>query len=171
MRRTTLLILLLLLALPAQTLGQKRNRSRTQKQPSPATKQTQPGFRPEAGQVAGQLKALARFLYLYGRISAALERADEQSKEGDIPPEIQAKTKESKSSVVSNISNLRAGLAKLEQTFHANPQLQVSYLKVLSASEAAATAEQLAAANRFDEAGRALLGVAERLADLLVEMR
>jgi hypothetical protein len=128
-------------------------------------------MRPAAAQVAEQLKLLTRFIYVYGKISNGLETADEQAKRGQTNQALSAQTQQNKASVVANIDNLRAGLEKLELSFHSTLQLQRYYTKLFGASQAAANAAQLAAANRFDEAGRVLLGVTERLSDLLVEMR
>ncbi len=121
--------------------------------------------------MAEQLKLLARFLYLYGRISNGLEVAQEQEKRGEATEALLAKMKQSKASVVGDIQAVRAGLEKLEGSFHANPRLHLPYLKLLSASEAASNAEQLAGGNRFDEAGRAMVSVAERLADVLSQLQ
>lgn len=171
MKRILTLALVLLLTIPIQALPQKRSSPAKKRPSAPAPKPTPVDLRPEAAQVAEQLKLLTRFLYLYAQISAGFKAADEQAKRGESSQAIIDRTKQSKASVVSNISGIREGLAKLEEAFHANPRLQRQYLKLLGASEAAATAEQLAAANRFDEAGKVLLSVAERLADVMVEVR
>jgi hypothetical protein len=121
--------------------------------------------------VAEQLKLLTRFIYVYGKISNGLETADEQAKRGQTNQALQAQTQQNKAGVVANIDGLRVGLDKLERSFQANPQLQRQYLKLSGSAAAITNAAQLAAANRFDEAGRVLLGVAERLADVMVEMR
>jgi len=173
LKRILILTLILLLALPAPAFPQKRSSSTSKQKRKPAAtaKQPPPDLRPIAAQVAEQLKLLTRFLYLYGKISTGLQTADEQAKRGESNQTLINQTSQSKASVVANIDNFRVGLEKLEETFHANQMLQRQYLKLLGASEAAATAKQLAAAGRFDEAGRVLLSVADRLADVLVEIR
>jgi len=62
-------------------------------------------------------------------------------------------------------------LAKLEIDFRATPELQPYYIKLAGVAAGAASAEEKAAANQFDEAGRLLLNVINRLADVLVVMR
>lgn len=172
MRRTILLFLLLCAALtPAISQERSTQAAPQKKRPTASARRPAADFRAEAALVAEQLKLLTRFLYLYGRISTGLEAADEQAKKGDLPEALLAKTRENKASVTENIRGIRAGLEKLERSFHSDPRLHRSYLKLLGASEAAARAEQLATANRFDEAGRLLVGVAERLADLTIEVR
>src|SRR5207249_2076913 len=153
-KRALTLALILLCALPVPALPQKRSSSakKPKSRPAAPTKQPPADLRAEAAQAAEQLKLLTRFLYLYARISVGLEAADEQAKRGETNQAAIARNNQNKASVVANISGVRAGLEKLGQSFHANPQLQLQYLKVLSAAEAAAKAEQLAAAGRFDEA-------------------
>ena len=179
MKRTLILTLLLFLYLPLHAplhaLPQQK-KTTPQKRPTPKPKTTPtptptPDLRPAAAQVAEQLKLLARFLYVYGKISNGIETADEQAKRGQPSQAVQAQTQQTKASVVANIENLRAGLTKLEQSFYSDPQLQQYSPRLSNAAQAVANAAQLAGANRFDEAGRALLSVADRLADLVVEIR
>ncbi|MCG3161991.1 MAG: hypothetical protein JMDDDDMK_03219 [Acidobacteria bacterium] len=128
-------------------------------------------MRPEALQVAAQIKNVSNFIYVFGKIVNGLEIAEEQVKRNESSPAIQAKTKQSKDALVARISDLRAGLENLARSFQANPRLQVQYLKISSATEAAANAERLAAAGRYDEAGKTLVIVIERLTDTMISMR
>lgn len=165
-----LAVLMLAAALAAPAFPQAKQPA-SGKKSQKAQKTSPTDLRAEAAQGAQQLKLLIRFLYLYGRISTGLETADEQARRGEITPQQQAQIQKNKADVAANISSLRTGLEKLAQSYHSNERLQRQYLRVLAASEMAAKAEELANANRFDEAGRMLLGVADRLADLLVEVR
>lgn len=128
-------------------------------------------MRPEALQVAAQIKNVSNFIYVFGKIVNGLEIAEEQVKRNESSPAIQAKTKQSKDALVARISDLRAGLENLARSFQANPRLQVQYLKLSYATEAAANAERLAAAGRYDEAGKTLVIVIERLTDTMISMR
>jgi hypothetical protein len=65
---------------------------------------------------------------------------------------------------------VREGLDKLELDFRSNPELNRYYIKLAGVASGAAKAEDLAAANQFDQAGRSLLEVVNRLADVLLEM-
>jgi hypothetical protein len=151
-----------------QALPQAR---RTQKQRAPAPKpQATSDFREEAGQIANQLKLLTRFLFVYGKISNGLETADEQARRGESSDALQTKIKLDKADVVNNLGNIKAGLENVAQSLKAKPQLRAPYIKLSDAVEVVANAQRLAAANRFDEAGKALLGAADRLSDLLVEL-
>ena len=66
---------------------------------------------------------------------------------------------------------MREGLDKLEIDFRTTPELQRYYIKLAGVASGAATAEEQAAANQFDKAGRTLLGVVNHLTDVLLEMR
>ena len=130
-----------------------------------------PDMRPEALQVAAQIKNVSNFIYVFGKIVNGLEVAEDQAKRNEASPAVQAKTKQSKDALVASINGLRAGLENLARSFQANSRLQVQYLKLSYATEAAANAERLAAAGRYDEAGKSLVTVIERLTDTMISMR
>ncbi|HZS10266.1 MAG TPA: hypothetical protein VFD58_35890 [Blastocatellia bacterium] len=173
MKKTIVLTLILLLLLPASALmqttkkrGATKSRTRTAA-PTP----TPVDLRADAAAAAEQLKLVSRFLYLYGRISNGLETSEAQEKRGDLPRTVADRNRESKARVVENIRNLRAGLDQLLTRFQNNSKLQIQAVKLMNANQDAATAEQLAGSGRFDEAGRALVKVAERLAEVVAETR
>src|SRR5262245_56699059 len=128
-------------------------------------------MRPEASQVATQIKNVSNFLYVYGKIVNSLEVADEQAKNKQSSPEIQEKNQKSKDALVVNINKLRAGMESLSKSFQANPRLQVQYLKLSNATDAVLNAERLAAAGRYEEAGKTLIRAIERLTDTVISMR
>lgn len=171
MKRIAIFAVAVLIALVSaprtDSLAQKRKPAR-RATPAPTPV---PDMRPEALQVAAQIKNVSNFIYVFGKIVNGLEIAEEQVKRNESSPAIQAKTKQSKDALVARISDLRAGLENLARSFQANPRLQVQYLKISSATEAAANAERLAAAGRYDEAGKTLVIVIERLTDTMISMR
>lgn len=128
-------------------------------------------MRPEASQIAEQINNVSKFIFVYGKIANGLEIAEEQAKKGQTTPAIQAKYKESKDALIANIRGLRAGLDNLVKVFQANPRLQIQYLKLSYAAEAAANSEKLAAAGNYDDAGKSLVLVVERLTDTIISMR
>ena len=71
----------------------------------------------------------------------------------------------------ASLQNVREGLDQLEISFRSTPELEQYYLKLAGSAAGAATAEDQAAAGHFDQAGRTLLGVVNRLTDVLVLMR
>ena len=153
---------------------QKRTSTAKKKTTTPAAKPATPDLRAEANLVAEQLKLLTRFVYVYGKTANGLEMAELQAKQEATPElqaKLQAKNAQTRSALVASIGSLRDGVDRVGQRFHDNPYLQIQYLKVLSASEAIVSAQQLASGGKFDEAGRTLVAAAERLADAAVATR
>jgi hypothetical protein len=124
-----------------------------------------------AGRVAEQIKTLTRFIYLLGGVAKGLEGVDDAASRNEASPAILEQAKQNKATVRSSIQKVREGLDKLEIDFRATPELQRYYIKLAGVASGAAKAEELAAANQFDKAGRTLLDVVNRLTDVLVEMR
>jgi len=151
---------------PPSLAQKKKPASRAKPAPTPV-----PDMRPEATQVATQIKNVSNFIYVFGKIVNTLEVAEDQAKRNQTSPEIQAKNKKSKDALIASINGLRAGLENVTRSFQANPRLQVQYLKLSYATEAAANAERLATAGRYDEAGKMLVTVIERLTDTMISMR
>jgi hypothetical protein len=149
------------------SLAQKKKPTRSAK-PAPTPV---PDMREEASQVATQIKNISNFIYIYGKIVYSLEVADEQAKNQQTSPEIQAKNQKSKDALILRFRDLRAGLDNLAKSFQANPRLQVQYLKLTFATDAVINAERLAAAGRYEEAGKTLVLVIERLTDTVISMR
>jgi hypothetical protein len=154
-------------SLAQQQLQQKRRSSRRAK-PTPTPT---PDMRAEAAQVAAQIKNVSNFIYVYGKVVNTLEVADEQAKNNPTSPEILATNKKSKETLVASINGLRAGLENLAKGFQANPRLQVQYLKLSYANEAALDAARFAGAGRYNDAGMSLVTVVERLTDTIISMR
>jgi hypothetical protein len=121
--------------------------------------------------VGEQIKVLSRFIYLLGGVAKGLEKSDEDIRSNQASPAIVQQAEQSKTSVRNSIRNVREGLDKLEIDFRATPELQPYYIKLAGSAAGAATAEQQAANNQFDAAGRSLLNVINRLTDVLLIMR
>jgi hypothetical protein len=165
-----------LMLLPASALSQTRrrttntgNRRSTRASANaaqPATETVQSG----ATRVADQIKNLTRFLYLLGGVAKGIEAADDAARRGDASNAVQEQTARSKATVKTSLENVRVGLDKLETDFRAAPELQRYYIKLAGSASGAATAEEQAAAGQYDQAGRSLLGVVNRLTDVLLEM-
>jgi hypothetical protein len=159
------------LVFSGSALAQQKRTSTAKKKTTPAAKPATPDLRAEASQVSEQLKLLTRFIYVYGKAAYGMEMAELQAKQGATSPELQSKNAQTRSSLVASIGSLREGVDRVAQRFHDNQYLQIQYLKVLSASEAITSAQQLASGGKFDEAGRTLVAAAERLADAAVATR
>ncbi|MGH9802718.1 MAG: hypothetical protein ACRD82_20315 [Blastocatellia bacterium] len=171
MKRYSTTVLMLLLAVacafPLASVAQKKTR-----RPAPAPKPTPtPDLRVEAGQIAEQVKNFSKFIYIYGKVVNGLEVADDQARTGKMTPEAAAQNRKSKDALIANIRNLKIGVENLTQSFRNNTRLQVQALKLSFAIDAARDAEQLATAGRYDEAGKSLVTVIERLTDTVLAMR
>jgi hypothetical protein len=162
---------LLLLSVPA--MSQQRRRT-TSKRTTRTTTTAQPGtsgLREGASRVGEKVKVLTRFLYLLGRVSSSLETADDLARRNEASPAAIQQMEKQKQDVKTTLRNVREGLDELEIYFRTTPDLQRYYTRLAGVAAGAATAEDLAAANQFDRAGRSLLEVVNRLTDVLLEMR
>jgi hypothetical protein len=158
-----------LFLLPASAQAQKK---RTTSKKSTAAK-TDPSIEVRAGatRVADQIKVLTKFLYLLGGVAKGIEAADVAAQEGQASKAVVDQTQRNKAVVRDSIKSMREVLDKLELDFRLNPDLQRYYISLAGSASGAATAEEQAAVNQFDKAGRSLLTVVNRLTDVLVGMR
>jgi hypothetical protein len=123
-----------------------------------------------ATRVADQLKTLTRFLYLLGGVAKGIESADAAARRNEASPAVIEQTQKSKATVKTSLQDVRIGLDKLELDFRTTPELNRYYIKLAGVAAGAASAEEQAAANQFDRAGRTMLEVVNRLTDVLLEM-
>jgi hypothetical protein len=170
LKRIAITLLTALLLAPSTTLGQTRRRSSSPRPPTQAQAQARVSQVRTAGatKVADQIKHLTRFIYVLGSVTSGIAAADEAARRNEGNP---ALVQESRAKVKSSIAGFRESLDRLEIEFRATPELQPYYIKLAGVAAGAASAEQEAAANRFDASGRSLLNVVGRLADVLVVMR
>lgn len=169
MQRTLALLVIATFLSPAAVLAQTRKR--TAKTTRAAAAQPAEAQRQGATRVADQIKVLTKFIYLLGGVAKGLETADDAARRKEASDADINKTNQSKASVRASIQSVREGLDKLEIDFRTTPELQRYYIKLAGVAAGAANAEDLAAANQFDRAGRALLDVVNHLTDVLLEMR
>lgn len=169
MKRAFLFIIVCLILLPVHAQAQKR-RSTTKKSTAIVT---EPSVEARAGaqRVAEQIKILAKFLYLLGGVTKGIEAADAAAQLGEASQAVIDQTQRNKATVQDSIRSMREILDKLELDFRLKPELQRYYTKLAGSAAGAATAEDQAAANQLDKAGRTLLGVVNRLTEVLLEMR
>ena len=177
---TTLLtfpLLALLLLAPSTAFSQTRNRSTSRQKPSTssstaaATQRIAQVRTQGATRVADQIKFLTRFIYLLGGVTSGIAAVDEAERRKEASPTVIQQNQQSKAQVKTSIQGFRESLDKLEIDFRAQPELQPYYIKLAGVASGAATAEDLAAKNQFDAAGRQLLNVINRLTDVLLLMR
>ena len=173
MNRIAILAIACLLTLPASALAQTRSRTSRAKA---TRKQTSAQANAEARtngatRVADQIKNLTRFVYLLGGVGKGIEQVDEAARRNEASPAAIDQNNRNKLTVKASLQNVREGLDQLEITFRSTPELEKYYLKLAGSAAGAATAEDQAAASHFDQAGRTMLGVVNRLTDVLLAMR
>ncbi|MCA1615087.1 MAG: hypothetical protein LC795_18340 [Acidobacteria bacterium] len=144
----------------------RRSTPQRRRAPAPAasSRLDQTRFNAQRLELAGLSKDLTRFLYVYGRLSKDLELTGAQTGSADA-------TAQAKAGVIRNIGVMRDRLDQLEGRFRFEAGLATQYQTLRGVSARADEAAQQAAANRFDQAGRTLLAVSEKLTDVLLEMQ
>jgi len=165
-----------LFVLSTSAFAQTRSRRSTRRgtQASQAAKETTAAAEVKmagATKIADQIKNLARFLYLLGGVAKGIEGIDAAAKDNQASPAALQTNTQNKAVVKSSLENVRVGLDQLEIYFRSTPELQGYYVKLVGSASGAATAEDQASAGHFDQAGRTLLGVVNRMTDVLVLMR
>jgi len=164
-----------LLTLPLSGLAQTRPRTASKRGTQPAKTSTLPAGAEArtagATKVADQIKNLSRFLYLLGGVAKGIEELDTAARSNQGSPAALQQNEQNKAKVRASFQDFRVGLDQLEIYFRATPGLQGYYLKLAGSAAGAAAAEEQAAAGHFDQAGRSLLGVVNRLTDVLLVMR
>jgi hypothetical protein len=171
LKRIAITLLITVVLSPSISFAQTRGRS---SRPRPSA---QPAQRVSAARTAGaqkvadQIKNLTKFIYLYGGIANGLASVDEAARRNEAPPALVQQNQQRKAMLKQNIAAFREAMDKLEIEFRNTPDLQPYYIKLAGVAAGAATSEEQAAAGQFDQAGRKLLDVINRLADVLVVMR
>jgi hypothetical protein len=149
---------------PAQTRTRRSVSTAQKRRSTPASRLDQTRFNAQRLELAGLSKDLTRFLYLYGRLSKDLELTAAQSGSADA-------ANQAKAGLIRSIGDMRDRLDQLEGHFRFEEGLRVQYQTLQGVSASAEQAAQQASANRFDQAGRMLLEVANKLTDVLLEMQ
>lgn len=172
MKLIAIAVLTTIFALPTSAVGQTRRRTTPRQSSATAAAQRSAQARTQgATRVADQIKHLTRFTYLLGGVNSGIAQVDEDIKRNQASPQMVQQNEQSKARVKASIQGFREALDKLEIDFRATPELQPFYIKLAGVAAGAATAEQQAGASQFDAAGRSLLNVINRLADVLVVMQ
>jgi hypothetical protein len=175
LKRAFILVLACLFLSSVATHSQTRKRT-TQKRPAASTtfaEKQQAEIRAGREQIATQIKALTQFLYLFGGISKSIETAEQvnRNREESSVGMSAERIEQNKTKLKDSIANVRAGLDQLESSFRLNPVLQSYYSNLAGVATLGKTAENQAAANSFDQAGRSLIAAVSKLADGLVALR
>ena len=156
---------------PSPSFAQTRKRTTSRSSRSNTPPKASEIQRQGAARIADQIKILTRFIYLLGGVAKGLEGVDDAARRNEASSAILEQTQRNKQQVRGSIQTLREAMDKLEIEFRTTPELQRYYISLAGVAEGAAIAEDMAAANKFDQAGRSLLGVVNRLTDVLLAMR
>jgi len=175
LKQALILALACLILCPALVEAQTRNRTTTsnqQRRGRNTTTTATPGDDVHAGadRLAEQIKSLAQFLYLYGPISRELASNEAAGAQGNQQATSET-AQRNKAKLQDAFKNYKARMDELETMFSGSSDLRRFYPKLLGVADAAATAEEQVEVNRYDQAGRYLLEVLNRLTDVLAGMR
>jgi hypothetical protein len=175
LKRISMIVLACLLILPASTaFGQTRRRTNSSRRARSASNRTQSTQAPSqatsaaAPRVAEQIKSLGRFLYLYGPISKELASGESGAQGNQSAAEALQRNRAKLRDVFRGYS---VQMDELETMFSSSPELRLYYARLLGVAAGATQAEEAVAAGRYDQGGRSLLDVMNRLTDVLLEMR
>ena len=174
MRKAFILILICLLTVLSTDVTsqtKRRGAARRANTTKAATEKSAAEIKAGAAQVAAQIKTMTHFVYLFSGIAKGIESVDQATSKQEASAAAIEQNERNKTKVRESIRNVREGLDKLESDFRFNPTLQRYYPYLAGVARTGETAENQAAANRFDEAGRSLLKVIDQLADALAAMR
>jgi hypothetical protein len=171
LKRAAILALTLGLLLPLTATAQTRKRASRKPRATTTTKPTAGDIQAGATRVADQIKALTRFIYLLGGVAKTMEQTEAAIKRGDASPAVADQLQRDKAKLKGSFQTVRENLDKLEIDFRSSPELNRYYTKLAGVAAGAASAENQAAAGQLDQAGRTLLGVVNRLTDVLLEMK
>ena len=156
------LILSAAVAAPAQTRS-RRTTTPQRRRPATSAGLAATRFNAQRLELAGLSKDLTRFLYLYGRLSKDLELTGAQTESSDAAGR-------TKAGLLESVGAMRDRLDQLEGRFRFTKGLESQYQTLQGVSRQADAAAQNVSANRFDQAGRILLEVSNKLTDVLLEM-
>jgi hypothetical protein len=174
LKRIMMIVLVCLIALTASNVfAQTRRRTTTSRKSRPASTRNQSAAVPTAtvaARVAEQIKSIGRFLYLYGPISKELA-ANEAALQGNQQSSAAETVQRNKAKLRDAFHNYRVQMDELETTFSGSSELRPFYTKLLGVAASASQAEDAVAGSRYDQAGRSLLDVMNRLTDVLVDMQ
>lgn len=182
MKRISMLTLACLLTFCAATdafaQGRRRNTTRKGRPAATAAQSAETSAstaRTAATRVAEQIKSLGKFLYLYGPVSKELAASETGAGSGgaggQTPPAATETMQRNRAKLREVFEDYRRQMDELETLFSGNQELRKYYTRLLGVAASAAQAETSVASGRYDEGGRALLDVMNRLTDVLLEMR
>jgi hypothetical protein len=173
LKKALISALIIVILSPAFATSQTRRRSAPRRSASASKAAEKVSAEKNAAreQVAAQIKALTRFLYLFAGITKGIESSDQEARSAEVSTVAVDHNERNKAKVRESLRTVRQGLDKLEIDFSSRPSLRGYYPYVIGVASMGEAAESQAASNRFDEAGRSLLKAVTQLTDALAAMR
>ena len=163
----TLAACLLVASLGADAAAQTRTRRTTPQRRGTATQPRSTLDQTQANaariKLSDEIKKLARFVYLYGRISKDLETVSAQPQSAEV-------ARRTKAALLTNFAPLRDDLDQLERQFRFTRGLEGSYQRLQGVAQRMADAESQVGAGEYDRAGKLLVEIVTQLTDVLVDM-
>lgn len=169
MKRAAISALAFVLVLPLTALSQTHRRT-TRKPATTTPAKASAVIHDGAARVGDQVKNLTRFIYVLGGVAKAMEQTEAAVQRKEASPAIAEQLQRDKAKLKTSFQTVRENLDKLEIDFRSSPELNRYYIQLAGVAAGAATAESQAAAGQLDQAGRTLLGVINRLTDVLLAM-
>jgi hypothetical protein len=119
---------------------------------------------------AEQVKRLNRFIYILGGVAEAIERVDEERREGKASRAAIEENDRNKDIVMQSIRNLRSGIVSLEVEFRSKDSLRPYSGFISGITQTIGVAEDQVGDGKVRNAGRTLLEISERLIDTLATL-
>jgi len=154
---------LLLLACSVHISGQRR----PSPSPTPQTSGPKVELADAARATAEQAKRLNRFVFILGGIADAIEKVDEERRQGKASSATVEQNDKNKEAVMQSIRNLRTGIVSLEVDYRSKDSLRPHSTLISGITQMMGTAEDQVGDGKLKEAGRTLLSISERLIDTL----
>ncbi len=165
-----ILAVVILIGLTAAAFGQRKPASKRARTVDPKPDVMAADTRTGAVDVGIQIKNVTKFLFVLGGVATGIEEIEREVRAGKASRELRVKNDEFKENIIRSITALRAGLVKLEIDFRVEPALKPYLPHIQGIIDDTARAEDYALDGQFNESGKQLLLVIERLTDVLVEM-
>ncbi|MDH3492910.1 MAG: hypothetical protein OEM82_05125 [Acidobacteriota bacterium] len=159
-------ILSLIFLTAADVTAQRSTRARR----AAAAAKNKADLKKGAEDVAIQIKNITKFVFVLGGVARGIEDIDKDVKAGKASRAVAQQNEEFKTNVRASFNGITTGLIKLEADFRTKPALRKYLLDIEGVAARSVGAENFAQAGRFNDGGKELLLVVERLADTLVAM-
>ncbi|HVE60130.1 MAG TPA: hypothetical protein VNB22_25165 [Pyrinomonadaceae bacterium] len=169
--KITFLVLAVLLTFAASAEAQ-RKKPVTKKPVTTTTTTTTNSLeiKDSAKKVSDQLMNVVSFTFKLGGAASAIEALEADAKAGKMSKAQLDKFAQQKQTIIQTIVNLKAGLAALEVDFRTKPSIKNYLFQIQGVTDLATQSEDLAKSGKFNDSGKVLVQVVQKLADTLAAM-